>query len=151
MPRKFLFSLPTVYHRKSHIAGFPSLFSTLIVLASSVWMAHVPQYDLPQDVITVLRLLFLAMTMLSPILVFPATPFEDRFLLFGIEQWQTRFALLGVIISYFMLSPRSMWQDGDSSCPAEALLLPAFYSAFIIYEQCTFVQSGGSDYSLYAF
>jgi hypothetical protein len=120
----------TLYCENGIISDFLS-----VVLASTVWLARAPEYDSPRDCVTVMRILFLVLKLLGPLFVLPHTKVEDQTFLFRIEKAQTRFALSGLLGSYFLLCPSSMWTDGCKDCPLQALLVPALYTVFMVYEQ----------------
>jgi hypothetical protein len=106
-----------------------------VLLASAASLLHDSAGAVPYDIITVLRTLFVTVTIISPLAVLPSAETEETFAFFAVKKKRTRIVLSMTMLSYLLVSPGAMWRRGDLCCPLLALLAPGIYSLFLANEE----------------
>lgn len=84
--------------------------------------------------ISVFRIVFIILSIISLIDTFHVVNQESLFLIFRIERKKVRFLLMLGVGSYFYVSPRLMWNFGDERCTFQAIAAPILYLVLLIYE-----------------
>lgn len=86
------------------------------------------------DIISIMRLCLLGLTFLSPLFNLSASDREDLFLPCKLEESETKYMLIIMLITYFISSPGYLWDHGNVSCFFLGLATPIMYSLLLLYE-----------------
>jgi hypothetical protein len=118
----------TLWTDEGNIGDYSSL-----LLASTASLVYTTWNDAPYESITVIRTLFVAITLGSPLVPLPNVSGEE-FSFFALKKKRIRITLVLMVVLYFVNSPVSMWAPGDEPCNLIALLIPGMYALMLTVE-----------------
>jgi hypothetical protein len=125
----------TLWADGGNIADYAS-----VLLASTAALVRVSGNNAPYDSVTVIRFMFVTITILSPLPKLPRVTGEE-FAFFAFKRKRTRIILAATLLSYFVVSPTAMWNRGDEGCPLIAILVPGMYALMLAVETAGVIQS----------